>query len=215
MSINHLQNMMRLQAQAILQNVAHPRLGTVSAYDPNNYAVKVIFQPDGTESGWLPIMSPWVGNGWGLFSPPSIGQAVSVHFQEGSHEAGLVHLGNFNDVERPLATPAGEFWLVHQTGSSIKITNNGAISIHTNQNCNVTVNGAASIAVTGNVTASAAQWNVTGNVNVTGDITASGNVSDQNGAKGTMQHIRDVYDTHTHGGVSPGSGNTAVPNQTL
>ena len=42
------------------------RQGTVTAYDPDNYAVKVQLQPTGEETGWIPLSSPWVGNGWGL-----------------------------------------------------------------------------------------------------------------------------------------------------
>lgn len=171
-----MENIMRKNAQLVSQNAAKTRVGTVSAYDPNAHAVKILFQPDNTESGWLPVFTPWVGNGWGMFSPPSIGDMAKVHFQEGGHEAGMVSLRGFNDVDRPLPVPSGEFWLVHKTGSSIKITNDGAISIHTNQNLNATVTGNANLSVTGPVTASAQQWNITGDINLTGNLTATGDV---------------------------------------
>ena len=48
-----------------------------------------------------------------------------------------------------------------------------------------------------------------------GDVLVSGDISDQNGTHGTVGNLRDTYDIHTHGGVSPGGGNTAVPNQTV
>jgi len=53
------------------------------------------------------------------------------------------------------------------------------------------------------------------NLTVQGTITATGDIYDQNGAKGTVQNIRSVYDSHTHSGVATGGGTTAAPNQPL
>jgi phage gp45-like len=38
------------------------------------------------------------------------------------------------------------------------------------------------------------------NVNITGNLNAGGNVADANG---TMQEMRDIYNSHNHGGVGP------------
>lgn len=181
-------NQMRLQASLAMGERATVRVGIVSSYHPESYSCKVMVQPENEESGWLPVLSPWVGNGWGLFAPPSIGDMVDVHFQEGSFDAGFISQGFFNNDDRPLPVPSGEFWLVHQSGSSLKFHNDGTVELH----------------AAGTLTSTAPQWNhtgpvdITGNVAVTGNITATGNVADAAGTK-TMAGMRTTYDGHHHG----------------
>lgn len=124
-----LLNAMRLQAMMQGDARISMRLAVVSSYDQDNYCVKVLFQPEGIESGWLPVSSPWIGNGWGLFMPPSQGDVVQVHFQEDDFNAGIVAMRQFTDTERPLSVPAGEFWLVHKSGSLLKFHNDGTTEL--------------------------------------------------------------------------------------
>lgn len=212
MSTNTLLNLMRQQAESVMGNVSHTRIGTVSSYDPNNYAVKVLLQPDGTETGWLPVGSAWVGNGWGMFAPPSIGTMVKVHFQEGNPEAGLVDVGHFNDGARPVNTPAGAFYLIHTTGSALKIKNDGSIdlithgvlNVTTGGNTNVNVTGQVNLTASGKVVASATEFDLTGNLEVTGNIHATGTItSDSNvsDSVGSMAKMRGEYNVHMHGGT--------------
>lgn len=127
--MQRLLNHMRLQASLAQGGRATVRIGTVSSYRPENYSCKVMVQPENVETGWLPITSPWVGNGWGMFAPPTIGDMVDVHFQEESIEAGFVSQRFYNDSDRPLTVQPGEFWLVHKSGSFVKLLNNGEIHI--------------------------------------------------------------------------------------
>lgn len=129
--MKHLLNQTRAQAQQSASHTATVRHGIVSGYDPVNYCAKVRLQPDDTETGWLPVVSTWVGNGWGLFAPVTPGDVVEVQFQEGSKEAGFVCQRFFNDNIRPLPTPSGEFWLVHKSGSYFKFTNDGKVLMNT------------------------------------------------------------------------------------
>jgi phage baseplate assembly protein V len=206
MSIDTLLNIMRLQSENVIGNISHTRIGTVSSYDPNNYAAKVLLQPDGTETGWLPIGSAWVGNGWGMFAPPPIGAMVKVHFQEGNPEAGLIDVSHFNDGARPVTTQAGAFQLVHQTGSAIQINNDGSINLITNGilnvttggNTNVNVTGQVNLTASGKVVASASEFDFTGNLIVTGTITSTMDVSD---SVGSMSKMRGEFKIHRHGGV--------------
>lgn len=192
-----------------------PRTGIVTAYDPDNYSAKVELQPEGVETGWLPVRTPWSGNGWGMFCPPTPGDEVEIGFQEGGKQAGYVKLRAFGDRFRPLSVPAGEFWLVHKTGTFLKFTNDAAASLNVVGNLNITVAGQVNLSATGKVIASASEFDLTGNLKVTGDITASGEIYDEGGLKGNIGHIRDIYDSHTHGGIQAGGGNTANPNQPL
>ena len=126
---DRLRNHMRQEAQRATSHITLPRAGTVTNYDPDRHAVRVLLQPEGILTGYLPVTQPWVGNGWGMYAPPSIGQIVDVHFHQGGKEAGYVVGGFYSAKTKPLSVPAGEFWLVHQSGSKITFTNDGNILI--------------------------------------------------------------------------------------
>lgn len=53
-------------------------------------------------------------------------------------------------------------------------------------------------------------------VTAAGDVQAEGDILDQASSSGrTMAVMRDIYNEHDHGGVQPGSGDTADPNQAM
>jgi phage gp45-like len=182
-----MQNLMRLEAQREASTRALTKRATVSAYDPSTYAVKVIIQPEGHETGYIPVGSPWVGAGWGMFSPPSPGDEVDVHFQEGGKNAAYVSLRFWGNVAPPVAVASGEFWLLHSSGTFLKLTNDGKISINGHLEIDAT-------APTINITA-------TSRVNVTApDIRLS------NG--GTLRKMvtdafQPLFDSHTHDSSGP------------
>lgn len=188
-------NLMRREAARTMSQTASVRIGVVSAYDPNNYSAKVQIQPEGYETGFLSVTSPWIGNGWGMFCPPTPGDVVDVHFQEGGKQAGFIALRHFGDRIRPLGVPSGEFWLVHKSGSLLKFHNDGTIEV------------AASV-----INVTAPTFNLTGNLNVTGNIVASGDITDINNGNGSLSHLRAAYDAHVHGGVAGGSDSTSTTN---
>lgn len=230
----HLFNTMvaRAASEAARSSVARPRRAVVDSYNPNSFTARVRFQPDDVLSGWMPIASPWVGNGWGMFCAPSQGDQVEVSFQEGGHEAGSV-IGRFfgakNSPRVPAlgnaAPPAGEFWLVHQTGSRLRLLNNGDVELFTARdllatagrnavvsvpagNMTATVQGTGNVTFTGAATLSAASWDVTGNMLVHGDITATGALKDQNAAHGSVGDLRSAYNAHKHTGVQRSTSST-------
>lgn len=129
MSMRRLTNAMRAQAQAATADQQSLREGIVTSYDPDSYAAKVMLQPSGDETGWLPIASLWVGNGWGLFTPPSVGDLVQVQFTEDHPGAGVVLGRLFNDEDRPVSVPAGEFLIRHQSGSFLRFRNDGTVEV--------------------------------------------------------------------------------------
>lgn len=92
-----------------------------------------------------------------------------------------------NNPERRIEINADETWL-----------KDGTYAIGNNKELTVTVSG-------GNITLATG-----GNLILNGDLTVNGNV---NFAGGTVQHNgTDIGDTHTHGGVQVGPGNTGAPN---
>lgn len=174
-------NALKAQTSALLQGQSQPRFGLVTSVDPNGGTARVTLQPEGVLTGWLPVLSPWTGAGWGVSCPPSPGDQVLVLGQEGEADHGIVIGRAFSAAQQPPAAPAGEFWIVHKTGTFLKLQNDGTVHI----------NGPVSI---------------TGTVTVTGDVAVSGNVYDQ---RNSLADLRSHYDTHTH--IDSRGGVTSVP----
>jgi len=59
------------------------RHGLVTSYDPNKYLAKVMFQPEHQESGWLPIETGHIGQGYG----------IAIGLQPGSGQGGATQGG--------------------------------------------------------------------------------------------------------------------------
>ncbi len=108
---------------------AQPRMAVVTSSDPLTSTARVLLQPEGVLSGWLPVLTPWVGSGWGMSCPPNPGDQVLVIPQEGDAEHGLIVGRLFSNSVRPPQAAAGEIALTHQSGCSIRLSNSGIISI--------------------------------------------------------------------------------------
>jgi phage baseplate assembly protein V len=210
-----IQNIMRREAARQGSQQALPKRGVVTAYDPNTYSAKVLIQPEGYETGFIPIGSEWVGSGWGLYCPPTPGDEVEINYQEGGKNAPYIGKRFYGNLAPPLNVPSGEFWLVHKSGTALKLTNDENASLNVAGNLNITVAGQVNLTASGKVVASASEFDLTGNLIVTGNITATGDIFDNNTSDGSMNHIRTIYDSHTHSGVQTGGANTATPNQLL
>lgn len=145
-------NHMRRAAQEASSSRAATRHGIVDGYDPANHAVRVRLQPDDTLTDWMPLKSAWIGNGWGMILAPSVGDAVEIDFQEADGGVGSVGWRFYNDSDRPLTVPAGEAWLVHKTGQSIKLTTDGKLTLADGKGAIITLNGDGTITSAGNWT---------------------------------------------------------------
>lgn len=184
---------MKLQASLANNARAQTALGTIVAYDENNYYVNCELYPadpnnpasQPTFTGWIPLGSPWVGNGWGFFAPPNIGDTVAIEYQEGSFQNAVATM-RFFQLDNNLAVPSGEMWLVHETGSYIKMTNNGKVSINSTNEIDIT----------------APAVNIGGTISL-GDL-GSALSGFLNGA------AMSVYNSHTHTAPS-GGGITSAP----
>lgn len=214
--IDALLNQMRAQAQMAQGEKTTHRVGQVTAYDPNKYAVKVKMWPDTQESlGWIPLASTYIGAGWGLVAGPSIGDQVIIAFDREDQDAGVVIGRFFTDVEQPPAAPSGEFWLVHKSGSLLKFHSDGSVELKASAgitytatqhhfvgpvqidntlNVNQTISGEGGMSISGD-NGSGHASTVTGNTNFVGGVTANGH---------------DIGSTHQHIN-SGGSGLGGVP----
>jgi uncharacterized protein involved in type VI secretion and phage assembly len=142
-----------------------------------------MIQPENVLSGWFPVLSAWVGAGWGLAAPPTPGDQVLVIAQEGDSEQGVVIGCVWSAVDKPMNVSSGELWLQHASGSFFKLKNDGTIAMQAPT------------------------------VNVTGNLVVSGDISDQNGAHGTVAALRNAHDTHLHD--DPQGGVTGLPTVTV
>ena len=181
--MEYLLNLMKASAGGLDGRAGVARFGLVSSIDSAAYAARVMLQPENVLTGWLPVVSPWVGAGWGLAAPLTPGAQVLVIAQEGDAAHGVVMGAIWSAVDQPVQTPVGELWMRHQSGSFVKLLNDGTIGVQASQ------------------------------INVTGNLVVSGNISDQNGAHGTLAALRQVHDQHVHS--LPQGGDSGLPSETV
>jgi len=122
-------NLIKQHAGALDQSGGQPRFGTITSVNPAMATARVTLQPEGVLTGWLPVLSPWTGSGWGMCCPPSPGDQVLVVAQEGDAEHGIIVGSAYSNTHIPPKTPVGELWLVHSSGSFIKLQNDGTVRI--------------------------------------------------------------------------------------
>ena len=151
--MNEIVNGIKRAAASLDRMIGQPRFGIIQSYNPANYTATVLIQPEGVLSGWLPIQSPWLGNGWGfVFGPPPGTQAI-IAPQEGDPQnyviIGFVFAAQGTPAVAPPPVPAGEAWWQHSSGAFIKLTNAGGIT-------------------------SSGAWNHTGTFTATGEGTFNG-----------------------------------------
>lgn len=179
-----MQNAMRLQALRQSSGIRQTSVGEITSYDPQSFAVRVQLQAEEILTGWLPLCSPWIGNSWGMFAAPSIGDMVAVQFFGGDLESGFVEARLYNDVDVPLAVPSAEFWLVHKSGSFLKFTNDGDILVNTERDLTATIGRNLTATVAGDISVSCrgnagvtVQGNATAVVNGAASLTVDGNAT--------------------------------------
>ena len=169
--MQRLLNHMKLQASLTNSN-AKTHNALVSSYDPDSYSCKILIQKGDVEveTGWLPIASPWVGNAWGIFCPPSIGDLVEVHYQEEDLDSAYVALRFYNDEDLPVNAPSGVFYLIHKSGSALKFNNDGSVDLVTHQDLRANVGGKADVTVIGKATVTADKIDINGGGSLSGAV---------------------------------------------
>ncbi len=127
--MERLINALRAQAGGIDQTLAQPRFATVASFNSANFTARVLLQPEGVLSGWLPVLSALTGQGWGMICPLAAGDQVFVLAQEGHAEHGVVVGRVYSNLSPPPQAPDGEVWLRHRSGACLRLQDNGKIVI--------------------------------------------------------------------------------------
>lgn len=169
------------------------RRGIVESVNAANYTVRCTLQPDETLTGWCPVQSVAVGNGWGIVALPAVGTQVLLGAEEGDGGNYAILGALYSLADAPPAAPAGEWWLVHTSGAKVKLMNTGHMSIEDSAGTKL-------------------ELTADGNAVLTGNLLVSGDIRDNYGSNGnTVAAMRTIYNGHTHPDAQ--GGTTGTPNQ--
>lgn len=224
--MNELWNKMKGAGVAVASQIGQNRWGTIESVKPSDsgYEAKILLQPEGILSGWLPVLSHSVGGGWGIVAPPEQGTQAFIASDTGDGHHGVIIGLSYslatkppvpaNDFNQPDGTPvsSGEIAIVSKKGGLIRLCADGSIHIQGNLRIdgNVTIQGDVSVekaqsGALGKI--SAADDIHSGNtITATSDILSGADVSD---VHGKLDLFRSGYNRHTH--VGGGFPNPQIP----
>ena len=139
--MSHLDDLWDHMRLAARPGAPHPiQFGWIATYTPGDNTATVYLSPDTSVTyGPFPILTPCVGDGWGIQAGPKgggtdgagnpLGEPCVVLFPDPEMQLGFVILGHFSDRFPAPGAPAGEIWLTHKKGQAIKLTNDGHAQI--------------------------------------------------------------------------------------
>ncbi len=177
------QNAAKARAGAQIAAQGQPRWGIVDTVKPDGSEAKVMLQPEDVLTGWLPIVSPWIGPSWGLHCPLVAGNMVVVVADTGQAEHGMILGAAWNLEDPPPQAPAaiggkaspavaGEMLAVGKAGNVFRLCADGTLYMR-------------------------------------GDLHVEGDVYDRHGS---LDRLRGHYDQHTHPDPQSGeTGTTSAP----
>jgi phage baseplate assembly protein gpV len=219
MSMDAFANAVRQQARMSQSEYALPQFATISSYDPDSHAVKVVIQPvdpeiGEVESNWMPLGAIGIGNGWGFAVGPQIGDQVKVVFENGDFSSGSVVGRYFSVEQQAIPVPSGEIWAVHQTTSSLKFLTNGDVDINTAGNLNATVTGNMTSTVGGNASVTATG---SATIKAASAVLQAASIKLQNSGSALLSLLNTLFSqwaaTHVHSNGN-GGANTGTPTTT-
>jgi len=150
-----LENMILSTVERVLAGRYSERHALVTSYDPEKYLAKVTFMPEGQESGWLPIETGHIGNGFGIaigLTPgdgKKTGDQVIVRYQEGDFESGKIVQRVHSDKEKPPKVESGEMVFWHEKGAKIFFAKDGSLTMQDGNGASYKLDGKGNILVNG------------------------------------------------------------------
>jgi len=206
------------------------RLGNVAQVDYQNARVRVTIGENTT--AWLPWMSQRAGNDR-VWHPPEIGEQVVVISPSGELAAGVVLPGGIYKQDRPAnGDKETIFRTTYADGTvseydreshvqSLKIPTKGKVVVRVGDTASTEItesqithqlNGGGKIEITADgvkITSGETSLNiVSGGIIIKGAITATGSLTQ---FKGPLKSNGVTLHSHTHGGVTTGSGASGPP----
>lgn len=120
------------------RTAAAGRWGVVTGVDVSAPAVKVLLQPEGVQTDWLPILSHMVGNGWGMVHVPATGTPVFCIPDAADPNNYVVAGATWSTARTPPTSAQGEIVLVHSSGARVALTNDGQLSMQDQSGASLT-----------------------------------------------------------------------------
>ncbi len=152
--MNALINQIRQHIANVISSIAFPVKGIVDTVDPDSMTCVVRYQPQNTLSPSLPISCVAVGRGYGVIAIPNVGDQVHISFENGNYQVGVVEGAIFDstDAVPPTGMEPGGYYLIHKSGSFIKMTQDGKLNVNgevdidmTSPTINITCSAVANI----------------------------------------------------------------------
>src|SRR5580704_15970547 len=143
-------NIIRREAERVVaRRAVGVRVGVISSYDPATHAVKLTMQPEGIQTGWVSIATDGIGNGFGIYSGPTLGDSVIVAYHEGDKKTPIV-IGRLpTNEETPIPTQSGEIIAQSAFDSFIKLLKDGSVTLEDQGGGQIKFDGEGNITVTG------------------------------------------------------------------
>ena len=146
--------------QAHMKEQANKNLTASTGYVTsfNGVSCKVMLEPSGIETGWLPVCSAYVGSGFGFLQDIEENTECTVVFEHGDINCGKIVAFHFHDDNPPSIVPgSGVAIFKHKSGSTIQFNDDGSV--------NITAAGGTTIT---------SDIKVNGSIETTGDVVAAG-----------------------------------------
>lgn len=151
-------------------HAAIDRHGIVTAYDPVKYLAKAMLQPEGYETGWLPIETGHIGDNYGIahgLQPgdgKTTGDQVIVRFQGGDLESGKIVQRVHSEEDTPPPVQSGEtvIWTKFRksggdddsaqggqggTGQQIYLKNDGSLTTTDGNGASIVLDGSGTLKI--------------------------------------------------------------------
>lgn len=129
----------RMVLQTLAQFSPQSRVGTVSSYDPDTHSVKVLLQPEGKESNWIPIAVQHIGNGFGaIMCGPEIGDQMEVAFHQNDPTTARVIGRYHSDEDKPPRVESGEILIRDKHGNRVLMDKNKDMHVTARNVLNIT-----------------------------------------------------------------------------
>jgi phage baseplate assembly protein gpV len=211
---------------------AQPRYGRVTDYDPDLNLVKCAILPETTEedddilTGWLQIVTPMVGPGWGIVCPIEVDdQVILLPVWNGGSEY-VVLGGTFNDEDlvaqgpndigaEDSTTQIGEYLIRSKTDFTMKFVDPNTLMIKGDfekhevlhiitKGTDVDITASDFVHVTCDTAVVNASTSVTVNspdTIINGHLQVNGSINatgDVTDRLTSMENIREIFDIHIH-----------------
>jgi hypothetical protein len=185
-------NAIRRHAQDLDAAAGRPQYGVISSVDPVRHLARVTLQPDNVLTGWLEISTPVPG--WQLL--PAMGMQAVIVPREGDAQNGIIVGYAYSNPNPPPSVPnaIGTGGTVNPTatpatGTEMVMVGPGGTAIRFCEGGGLYIRG---------------------NISLDGSLFVNGDVSDRHGS---LDRLRQHYDSHTHPDVQNGSESTGTTSE--